>query len=76
MNINYYNLVYFVDQVKRQEPVVSDPVPAIGGGIGAGIVVIILILIVVFFLRWEIVIQYMYKILKKPLVWCNYIRSD
>jgi len=37
--------------VIRQEPIVSDPVPAIGGGIGAGIVVLILILIVVFVLR-------------------------
>jgi hypothetical protein len=43
------NFVYFV--VIRQEPIVSDPVPAIGGGIGAGIVVLILILIVVFYLR-------------------------
>jgi len=47
--INHDNFVYFV--VIRQEPIVSDPVPAIGGGIGAGVVVLILILIVVFFLR-------------------------
>lgn len=47
--INHDNFLYVV--VIRQEPIVSDPVPAIGGGIGAGIVVLILILIVVFVLR-------------------------
>lgn len=48
-SINNEDCVYYV--VIQQEPSVSDPVPAIGGAIGAGIVVLVLIVIVVLFLR-------------------------